>query len=534
MFGRFESTSFDVCIYLIQNALSRYLSNIYLHLCCGLFCFCTQIQDLYISIQLNQVQLVWTNLLLMLRVMCSLRSSHYEKGIFMSMLCLLHQRQHQLPGYDMFKKDPSCLSEEAGEMFLAVLSRMSAKDTHMFDIDHVKSLFFLCNKFLHVSKTFASDFDSWNLPTESNKQVVDRNSDDVIALANHFRKKLNQVKSNKLEVYKSFVPGQKSYNKASDVQKIPLTKCKRVLKMNHDADFDSLIDKVEKYLSQDIRYFNGAQEVLKYGADYERKLNAEVEQADSADSDDSDADSSDGDYGVDFDDDSDSASESDDILPDEDSHEESENDEESERDEEDEAELNAESMEENIKIRESKHKLSTILEHQKRKIEAMSDEIPGLHEPSGLLQSNKNKPTISKKRKQTEDLNPEDFNMIKKEDAAPGHMVVFRFDGMENGQRFGIGVINKVLKDDKDLTTSFKIQWYESDAEFSCYRKAFFRNKPWVQTVDQSEVLVAFKNLDDGGNIPSQERAFISAELEAAEFRNKEGKRVTSGSVRAK
>ena len=80
----------------------------------------------------------------------SSRRDTYVKSVLAEMLILCHQRDKNLPAWQMFLHSFSLFNEEVGEMSYSCLSRMTTMDPMKGDLDHVSKLYALVHEYAAI------------------------------------------------------------------------------------------------------------------------------------------------------------------------------------------------------------------------------------------------------------------------------------------------------------------------------------------------------------------------------------------------
>ena len=225
-------------------------------------CVNEQVQDYYIMIQLNKYDSMVTQLLVMLKVMVSLRSPHYIKGVLMNMLIFTHQKKHMLAPYRMFAQQCSSFNEEAGEISLSVLNRVSRSNPNVHDIQHCSHLFMLCETFLRIGGVISGDA---KVSSSHNRVVIDSNSEEVKNLVTFLNKHIKKIQKGKFVPYRKLASSSSMYlSKEKELTTATPLRMRRLLESNNVLVFDYAVSKAQELMNVDISV-DGAQSKLTGG-----------------------------------------------------------------------------------------------------------------------------------------------------------------------------------------------------------------------------------------------------------------------------
>ena len=84
-----------------------------------------QVVDYGLALKSDNGNLLFSHLIKLLRLnMVLVQKNAYSRSIMMQLLNLMHQREHNLPSWQMFSKSTAVFNEEVGEHSFAILSRL--------------------------------------------------------------------------------------------------------------------------------------------------------------------------------------------------------------------------------------------------------------------------------------------------------------------------------------------------------------------------------------------------------------------------
>ena len=114
--------------------------------------------DYALAMKSDDGLLVTRHLALLLRLNLMFKQKNaYSRSMFFHMLLLCHQRQHNLPSWQMYTKSASVFNEEVGEISLSVLGRAVLGDTLQSDFELMSKLYLLQHHYRAVSKDIRTD-----------------------------------------------------------------------------------------------------------------------------------------------------------------------------------------------------------------------------------------------------------------------------------------------------------------------------------------------------------------------------------------
>ena len=113
--------------------------------------------DYALAMKSDDGLLVTRHLALLLRLNLMFKQKNaYSRSMFFHMLLLCHQRQHNLPSWQMYTKSASVFNEEVGEIS-SVLGRAVLGDTLQSDFEHMSKLYLLQHHYRAVTKEIRTD-----------------------------------------------------------------------------------------------------------------------------------------------------------------------------------------------------------------------------------------------------------------------------------------------------------------------------------------------------------------------------------------
>lgn len=200
-------------------------------------------------IHLNKYDSMETMLMAMLKIMVCLRSAHYIKGLLLHLLIMTHQKKHMLPPYRMFAMRSSSFSEEAGEMSLSVLSRVSRGDSNVHDLKHCDHMFKLSTTFLRIGKQLEHGDDASSVV--NNRVTVDPQSSEVAALVTFLNKTIKKIQIGSFKPYRKLPKANSMYCKrdAETPQAAPL-QMRRLFESNDQAVFLYATTKAKELMNE--------------------------------------------------------------------------------------------------------------------------------------------------------------------------------------------------------------------------------------------------------------------------------------------
>ena len=213
----------------------------------------SQIHDYYICIHLNDSTRMWKYMMMMMKIIVCLRSPHYVKGLMLNALIIKYQEVNVLGPHLMFEQRCSTFNEEAGEILLSVLARVTKGDSNMHDIDHCASLFMLSKTYLSLTGNMMSTADF----EDNTTTVVDPLSNEVTRLATFLMKHIQSIRRGKFVPYRKLDKSSSSYSKfdSEDLQRSPL-ECRRLFESQDAAVFDYLKSKAMELMDVDVSVVN--------------------------------------------------------------------------------------------------------------------------------------------------------------------------------------------------------------------------------------------------------------------------------------
>ena len=233
--------------------------------------FNEQILDFYMCSTLNLHQQLLEQMMLMLRLLVSVSSPHYIKGLTLQILILIWQKRQDLPMFQLFQHKCSSMSEEGGEKMLSVFTRMNINNSRKFNLQSAERNFLLSKHYLTIAQNMDLHMDQFLQSADVGGEIVDlsilvgekaeRNikrrkgvsggaiartsqsshhhllirpeSTEVGQIAAHFSNMIKLVVKGKWKSYRKLGAGEKNLNSLSEesglMQKVSIN---RVLSMN--------------------------------------------------------------------------------------------------------------------------------------------------------------------------------------------------------------------------------------------------------------------------------------------------------------
>ena len=92
--------------------------------------------------------LLFQRLIMLLRLnMVLVQKNAYMRSIMMQLLNMMHQKQHNLPSWQMFSKSTAVFNEEVGETSFSILSRLVLGDTTKCSFEHIDLMYGLIHTY---------------------------------------------------------------------------------------------------------------------------------------------------------------------------------------------------------------------------------------------------------------------------------------------------------------------------------------------------------------------------------------------------
>ena len=136
----------------------------------------------------------------MLKLFLITDQNQYARGLICDLLVQYHQCQNDLAPWKLFMADLHCFNEEAGEISLSVLGRMTQANSQRRNIDGMASRYRLARPALKVSHYLDRKNSASVVPNRTRKYTVDRKGEEVTTTVTFFRKVIRQCMANIFQV----------------------------------------------------------------------------------------------------------------------------------------------------------------------------------------------------------------------------------------------------------------------------------------------------------------------------------------------
>ena len=159
-----------------------------------------QVVDYGLALKSDSGNLLFSHLIQLLRLnMVLVQKNAYSRSIMMQLLNLMHQREHNLPSWQMFSKSTAVFNEEVGEHSFAILSRLVLGDTTKCSFKHMDTMYGL----IHTYRVNNEDMTRDQLRKKrSNKRYdLDKKVETLAAIQAFMLHTIRQIKADAYLVY---------------------------------------------------------------------------------------------------------------------------------------------------------------------------------------------------------------------------------------------------------------------------------------------------------------------------------------------
>ena len=150
----------------------------------------------------------------MLKLFLITDQNQYARGLICDLLVQYHQCENDLAPWKLFMADLHCFNEEAGEISLSVLGRMTQANSQRRNIHGMANRYRLVRPALKVSHFLDRKNSASVVPNRTRKYTVDRQGEEVTTTVTFFRKVIRQCMAN---IYQVVDPQVIKIKKSSDM-----------------------------------------------------------------------------------------------------------------------------------------------------------------------------------------------------------------------------------------------------------------------------------------------------------------------------
>ena len=193
--------------------------------------------------------LLFQRLIMLLRLnMVLVQKNAYMRSIMMQLLNLMHQKQHNLPSWQMFSKSTAVFNEEVGETSFSILSRLVLGDTTKCSFEHIDLMYGL----IHTYRANNADMTGDQLrKTRPNKRYrLDKKQETAEAILAFMQHTIRAIKANTYRIY----PGKpdkhnRSYKGADEASTVKVERTELLTKWERAAlvHLDTQVDVMKKH-----------------------------------------------------------------------------------------------------------------------------------------------------------------------------------------------------------------------------------------------------------------------------------------------
>jgi hypothetical protein len=135
-------------------------------------------------------------MLQLLIILAGNKANPYIRSIIMQLLVILHQKQHNLPAWQILKRSLSLFNEEAGEMSFSVLSRCVLGDTIKHKLEYMNNMYASIHFMQEVDVEMREDNGKKFTQDHNYRKNYDENSEEVLSAREFIKGRMREVYGN--------------------------------------------------------------------------------------------------------------------------------------------------------------------------------------------------------------------------------------------------------------------------------------------------------------------------------------------------
>ena len=166
-------------------------------------------------------------ILQLLIILAGNKANPYIRSIIMQLLVILHQKEHNLPAWQILKHSLSLFNEEASEMSFSVLSRCVLGDTIKHKLEYMNNMYASIHFMQEVDVEMREDNGKKFTQDHNYRKSYDENSDEVLSAREFIKGRMREVYGNgAMTQYDGSGTKPTAYKSATDAvfHQVPMTR----------------------------------------------------------------------------------------------------------------------------------------------------------------------------------------------------------------------------------------------------------------------------------------------------------------------